>query len=77
MRKAIIRYFTLFLILLLVAAFSALPAAAAEEETKVYEGTPLFLVAIVDSKGEPSGLLNAFLVHDPETGGRENDWPAG
>ena len=69
MRKAIIRYFTLFLILLLVAAFSALPAAAAEEETKVYEGTPLFLVAIVDSKGEPSGLLNAFLVHDPETGG--------
>lgn len=69
MRKAIIRYFTPFLILLLVAAFSALPAAAAEEETKVYEGTPLFLVAIVDSKGDPSGLLNAFLVHDPETGG--------
>lgn len=69
MKKTTIRLFTLFLALLLVAAFPALPASAAEGEVEPYEGTPLFLVAILDSEGDATGLLNAFLVHDPETGG--------
>lgn len=68
MKKITIRFLTLFLILLLATAFPALPVSAAEE-AEAYEGTPLFLVAIVDSEGKVAGLLNAFLVHDPETGG--------
>lgn len=69
MKKTTIRILTLFLAFLLVAAFPVLPASAAEGEVEPYEGTPLFLVAILDSQGDVTALLNAFLVHDPETGG--------
>lgn len=55
--------------LMLAAPLLAQPAKASGSEIEPYEGTPLFLVAILDSNKSVSGVMNAFLVHDPETGG--------
>ena len=55
--------------LMLVVPFLAQPAKASGDEVEPYEGTPLFVVAMLDANDELSTLLNAFLVHDPETGG--------
>lgn len=69
MKKTATRFLAFCLALILVAPFLAQPARAASDEVEAYEGTPLFLVVILDSDEEYYASLNAFLVHDPETGG--------
>ena len=69
MKKTRTRFFALCMALLLVLPLLAQPARASSEETEPYEGTPLFLVAMMDPNDEIVALMNAFLVHDPETGG--------
>ncbi|MGN0978102.1 MAG: FHA domain-containing protein [Faecousia sp.] len=69
MKKTITGFFAFCMALMLAATFLAQPARASGDEVEPYEGTPLFVVAMLDANDELSTLLNAFLVHDPETGG--------
>ena len=69
MKKTLTRFMVLYMALMLAAPLLAQPARASSEGTEPYEGTPLFVMALLDSDDELSMLLNAFLVHDPETGG--------
>lgn len=69
MKKTATKFLTLCLALILVVPFLAQPAKATSDEVEPYEGTPLFVVALLDPNDELYAILNAFLVHDPETGG--------
>lgn len=67
MKKTATKFLTLCLALILVAPFLAQPARAADD-VEPYEGTPLFVLVILDPDDEPYAILNAFLVHDPKAG---------
>lgn len=68
MKKTATKFLTLCLALILVVPFLAQPARAADD-VEPYEGTPLFVLVMLDPDDEPYAILNAFLVHDPKTGG--------
>lgn len=69
MKKLQIRFFALCMALMLTMPMLALSAKATSAEVEPYEGTPLFVLALLDSNNEPAVGVNAFLVHDTETGG--------